>query len=505
METERLPGDLRKRHAPVDMSPERFRTLGYQVVDAVADLLEALPGMPVTPGERPKQIRSALGRGAVPERGMEAGELLEETARLLVDHSLFNGHPRFFGYITSSAAPIGALGDLLAAAVNPNVGAYELSPMATEIEAQTVRWIAELIGYPTDCGGLLGSGGNVANFVGFLAARRAKAPWAIREEGLSAGPQLALYVSKETHTWIQKAADLFGLGTEAIRWVETDSRLRIDMEALEAQIKADREAGMFPFLVVGTAGTVSTGAVDPLPAIAALCRRENLWFHVDGAYGATAAMLPEASADLKGLADADSVALDPHKWFYSPLEAGCTLVRDSQHLVDAFSYHPEYYAFGEDREDPQIDYLEHGLQNSRGFRALKVWLGLRNVGREGFVRMLREDIALSKALYDSAQAHPELEAFTQDLSITTFRYVPEDLRDRTGEMGAYLNELNQALLEEIKSGGEVFLSNAVVDGSFLLRASIVNFRTALPDVEAVVEVVVRVGRRLDARMRGGSL
>ena len=356
-------GDLRGRTAPLAMDGDRFRQLGYQVVDALAEFVETLPQRPVAPGKEPRELRALLGEAPAPQQGSDPGALLAETVELLAKHSLFNGHPRFMGYITSSAAPIGALADLIASAVNPNVGGWELAPMATEIEAQTIRWLAEMIGYPVDCGGLMVSGGNVANFVGFLAARRAKAPWDIRAEGMIDQPQMVVYGSQETHTWIQKAADLFGLGTDAVRWVALDSERRMDIGALEVQIVADRENGLLPFLVVGAAGTVTVGAVDPLPRLAEICRKHDLWLHVDGAYGAPAAVLPEAHPDLKGLSEADSIAFDPHKWLYSPLEAGCVLVRRPQDMVDAFSFHPEYYKFDDVSEDPGLNYYEFGLQN----------------------------------------------------------------------------------------------------------------------------------------------
>jgi glutamate/tyrosine decarboxylase-like PLP-dependent enzyme len=447
-------------------------------------------------------IRSTLGNEQMPQKGSSPAHLFEETADLLFDHSLFNGHPRFWGYITSSASPIGALGDLLAASVNPNVGASALSPMATEIEAQTIRWIAELIGYPVTCGGLLVSGGNMANFVGFLSARTSKLNWNIREEGIGATNQrLVVYGSKATHTWIEKAADLFGLGTKTIRWIDTNSNQQMNVNALEQQILSDKKDGHLPIMVVGTAGSVSTGAVDPLPEIAAICRRHNLWFHVDGAYGAPAAALPEASAHLKGLSEADSVALDPHKWLYCPLEAGCILVRNPQILLDTFSFHPEYYSFSGNEEDPSLNYYEFGLQNSRGFRALKVWLGLRQAGREGYEEMIRDDIALAQTLYGLIESHSELEAITQKLSITTFRYVPNDLPQGISAAETYLNKLNQELLNQLQAGGEVFVSNAVVEKKYVLRVCIVNFRTTLNDIKALPGIVIRVGRKLDADMR----
>jgi len=390
----------------------------------------------------------------------------------------------------------------LADAVNQNVGAAILSPIASEIEAHTIRWIADLIGYPRTCGGLLVSGGNMANFVGFLAAIKSKATWDLKADGVAAGNQrLVAYVSKETHTWIDKAAELFGLGARSVRWIDTNADQQMDVEALEKQITADRAENLLPFLVVGAAGTVSTGAIDPLRSIAAICKRYDLWFHVDGAYGAPAAVLPDASIDLLGFAEADSIALDPHKWLYSPIEAGCALVRDPQNLLATFGHKVAYYNFEGEKDDPPINYHNLGPQNSRGFRALKVWLGLRQVGREGYVQMIGDDIALSQALFTAVDTYPELEAVTQNLSITTFRFVPHDLPADSTETEPYLNRLNEELLNRLQKSGEAFVSNAVIDGKYLLRACIVNFRTTLSDIEALPEIVVRIGREIDSEMR----
>ncbi|HET7841315.1 MAG TPA: aspartate aminotransferase family protein [Terriglobia bacterium] len=494
--------DLRNRSAAVEMSPEEFRALGHQLVERIADYLATVRQRPVTPNDPPAVLRKLAGDGPLPEQGAPAEQILNEAAELVINHSLYNGHPRFWGYINPSSAPIGALGDLLAAAINPNAGAWILSPAASAVESQTVRWIAQMLGYPTDCGGLLVSGGNMANFVGFAAARRARAGWDVRAQGFM-GPgarRLRAYVSSETHTWIHKATDLFGLGTDAIRWIPVDNSLRMDTAALRKQILADLDAGDQPFLVAGTAGTVSTGAVDPLVEIAAIAREHKLWFHVDGAYGGFAAILPDAPSDFAGIALADSVAVDPHKWLYAPLEAGCALVRDRQAMLDAFSYRPPYYHFDESAEE-LVNYFEYGLQNSRGFRALKVWLVLRQSGLAGYRRMLADDCRLSRELYRLIGEHPELEAVTQGLSITTFRYVPRDLKARAGEAQEFLNKLNTELLTRLQAGGEAFVSNAVVRGAFVLRACIVNFRTTLEDVEALPGIVARLGRQVDRELR----
>lgn len=498
---------LTKRAAPIDMNAEEFRAAGHRLVDRIAEFLKSIPSRPLTPAEPPHVVREALGETALPEQGTPAKDLLDQAATLLFEHSLLSAHPRFWGYIYSSAAPIGALGDFLAAAVNPNVGAWNLSPIASEIEAQTVRWIAELIGYPTDCGGLLVSGGNMANFVPFLAARAAKADWDIRASGLTGkgSRPLRVYCSAETHTWIHKATDLFGLGTDAIRWIATDDQLRMDIGELRKRIREDKNRDDFPFIVVGAAGSVSTGAVDPLPELASVAREHGLWFHVDGAYGAIAAALPDASADLRGLSLADSVAVDPHKWLYAPLEAGCVLVRDRKLLPQAFSHRPPYYHFPEHEGEETVNYFEYGMQNSRGFRALKVWLALRQVGRSGYVQMIADDIRLSKALYDIAKEHLELEACTQGLSIATFRYVPRDLKRGSPQVEEYLNKLNHELLTRLQRSSETFLTNAVIRGKFVLRACFVNFHSTLADVEALPGIVTRIGAEVDAELRPAEL
>jgi len=491
--------DLRHRKAPVQIDPEEFRAMGHKLVDRIASHFETLASQRVTSGESPAVLQKLLGAGdPLPPSENLPGPLLDEATTMLLAHSLFNAHPRFWGYITAGPTPIGVLSELLAAATNPNVGAWKLSPLASEIEKQTIRWIAEFIGYPVDCGGLMVSGGNMANFICFLAARRARAGWEVRQAGLAAkdARPLRMYTSAATHTWIQKAADLFGHGTDAIRWIPADRNDRLDVEALRRQVQSDRSDGNQPFLVVANAGSVGTGAVDALPEIGAFCRETSLWFHVDGAYGAFAALVPEAPSDLAALKNADSVALDPHKWLYAPLECGCALVRRPDDLLKAFTFHPTYYHF----EDSATNYVDFGMQNSRGFRALKVWMALRQAGRDNYRKMIGDDIRLAKHLYGVLESHPEFEALSCGLSITTFRYVPPDLHERVSvdQAEPYLDRLNSEILTRIESGGEAFLSNAMVHGKFALRACIVNFRTSLEDVEALPEIVARTGRQLHA-------
>jgi aromatic-L-amino-acid/L-tryptophan decarboxylase len=485
---------LYRRHSPIEMDASAFREAGHQLIDEISDFLSSISQYPVTTAPTPRSLQAKLPKG-MPLTGADPTALIKEVWRLMAENSLLNGHPRFWGYITSSPAPVGMLADLLASAINSNCGAFVLSPMATEIEKQTIQWLGELIGYPAG-GGIMVSGGNEANFIGFLAARKAKLNWDIRKLGLQPSQgKWRLYASVETHTWINKAADLFGLGLDSIRWIPIDEDQKMNVSLLEQTIMGDKKDGLIPFLVVGAAGSVGTGTIDPLSEIAAVCKKHDCWFHIDGAYGGFAAALPELKEQFRGFELADSIAIDPHKWLYSPLEAGCTLVKDANSLTDAFSFHPVYYNFDGEEE---TNYYERGLQNSRGFRALKVWLVLRQVGAEGHIRMIREDIRLAKRLFDILSQNKEIEAVSQHLSITTFRYKPTDIDGSIDQ--EYLNKLNQTLLNRLQSGGEVFPSNAVLNGNFLLRVCIVNFRTSLSDIELLPDIILREGRPIHDQM-----
>ena len=359
---------------------------------------------------------------------------MSEATALLFDHSLFNGHPRFFGYITSSPAPIGMLGDFLAAAVNPNVGGVAaVADRDRDRSADRALDRRARSGIPTSCGGLLVSGGNMANFVCFLAARAAKAAWDVRKEGLSRDGRRACWSTRRPRPTrgSRRPPTCSGSAPTRSAGLPTDDEQRMDPSALR---RADRartsRLGHQPFLVVGTAGSVSTGAVDPLPEIAAICREhEPVVPRGRRLRRARRRRCRGRRPSLRALSEADSVAVDPHKWLYAPLEAGCVLVRDAEKLRDAFSYHPAYYHF----DDQVVNYFDYGPQNSRGFRALKVWLALRQVGRAGYLKMIGDDIAARAASPSSSwRAIREFEAMTQSLSITTFRYVPPDLRPRLG-------------------------------------------------------------------------
>ncbi|PTM07858.1 MAG: aspartate aminotransferase family protein [Bacteroidetes bacterium] len=484
------------RSTPIEISENEFIRIGHNLINDIAQFNSTISERPVTQGKTPEDIQSLLGERNFPSNGESPSELISRTSEILFNNSLFNGHPKFMGYITASAAPIGALGDLLAATVNPNCGAFTLSPVATEIEKQTIQWLAEFIGVSSNYGGILVSGGNMANFTAFLAARTAKTPSNFKEDGfLSRSEKMMIYCSKTTHTWIEKAAILFGHGTKSVRWIETDDQNKMDLIALESAIKSDLEKGHKPFMVAGTAGDVSTGTIDDLQGIADICKNYDLWFHVDGAYGVPAAILPENKTLFNGLQEADSIAMDPHKWLYSPLEAGCTLVKNPKHLIDTYSSHPEYYNFS--NANSEQNFYEYGLQNSRGFRALKVWLMLQQVGRKGYEEMIKEDIELAELMFQKAQNHPRLEAKIQNLSITTFRYIPESIPENIEDKNVYLNQLNETLVTRLQNGGKLFLSNAIINEQYCMRACIVNFRTSKKDIEEIIDIIVEEGAKIN--------
>lgn len=485
------------RSNALNLEQAEFKKMGYQLVDDLSDLLSQMSERPVTTGKEPFEALQLIGEKSLPDEGKPAPELLKGATELLIKHSLFNGHPKFLGYITSSPSPLGILADLLASGVNQNTGAQILSPVATEIEKQTVSWLSEFIGLPDSFGGLLVSGGNMANFTAYLAGRTAKAGEQLKEKGLvGSEKRMMVYCSKATHTWIEKAVTLFGQGLESIRWIACDDENKIDVGQLKAKIQQDLQAGHQPFMVVGTAGDVSTGTVDNLNQLADCCELYKLWFHIDGAYGSPAAILPELKPLFSGMERADSIALDPHKWLYNPLEAGCTLVKDPKTLTNTFSSNPEYYNFSKNDDEQLINFYEYGLQNSRGFRALKVWLTLQQAGKKGYIDSIREDIDLAKYLFNLADNHTHLQAVSRNLSITCIQFKPNELDSRLHDTISFVNELNEKLLDQLQNEGEVFLSNAIINGNYCLRACVVNFRTSKNDIEEIVEIIVARGESL---------
>ena len=492
---------------PHALTPEEFRRLGRIAVDLAADHLARSATHPVfLPMTR--QQRELLLNEPLPAVGIAPEASLRSAAEHVLTHPMGNGHPRFFGWVNSPPAHGAVLAELLAAAANPSVAGGDHA--AVYLERCVTRWIMELVGFPTAGSmGLLTSGGSIANLVGLAAARHwaARADgWNVREEGLQGGrPRLILYLTEEGHSCIRKDAELLGLGSSALRVVPVDEELRMRPDALRALARADRAAGLRPFCVAASAGTVNTGAIDPLDDLADVCASEGLWLHVDGAYGALAAALPEMSGEksgpTKGLGRAQSIALDPHKWLSVPIECGCALVRDGEGLRDAFSLVPPYLRTEEGKGFGGLPWFsEYGPQQTRGFRALKLWMTIRQAGRSGIEQRIRGNIAMARSLAALVDQAEDLERLAPvPLSIVCFRYLPGG--DRGPER---LDAINKEIMERVQSGGAAFLSSTSIRGCFALRACVLHFATGEEDVRALLDEVRRAGALAAAGARSNK-
>ena len=437
---------------------------------------------------------AALFEQPLPEEGRPFEDVLAFVREHVLPFPMGNSHPRFYGFINATADPVGVFADFLAATMNPNCWGGDHA--AIHVETRVIAWLAEMIGYPTSAEGVLVSGGSMANFTALAAARRGTTPGNVREDGLAGPdrPRLTVYASDQTHACVDKAVDLLGIGTRQLRKIETDDRFRIRIPELRAAIADDRAAGFQPAIVVGNAGTVNTGAIDPLDEIADICRAEGLWFHADGAYGALASMVPELKPQFAGMEKADSVAVDPHKWLYVPYEAGATLVRDPGRLSATFRKFPEYLA--SDPESPfpgPAWFAERGVELSRGFKALKVWMGIQTHGRRAYIERIASDIALARFLAAEVDRRPDFERLAEPvLSIANFRYRPTS-RALSDE---HLDALNRRIINRLVADGAFFLAPTVLKGRTALRVSITNFRTTQSDLIALLDEVERIGTGL---------
>jgi len=460
---------------PIEISSEEFRRLSARVTELAAQYLEGLDGQPVAPAisgeESIRKFQSAL-----PEKGIaeQAFDILPEVARAVRAQ---NG--RFFGYVLGSGEPVGATADLLASVLNQNVTAWRSGPAAVTIEKTVVRWLAEAIGCPGFLGHLTG-GGSSANLMGLAIAREAKA--ASNETGVP--PNTVVYASAEIHMSIPKSVALLGIGRDNLRPIPTDESYRMIPEELYASMTRDIAAGKRPIAVVASAGTVNTGVIDPLREIAEIAHGHDAWFHVDGAYGALAAIAHRER--FQGLELADSISLDPHKWLYQPLDCGCLLYRSSEAAQKAFSHSGEYARALTADPIEGFAFFEESLELSRRFRALKLWLSLRYHGFAAFRESIRKDIAQAGRLADAIRREPALELVaTGDLSAVCFRH-----RGTQGIPQEDRNRFNAELLKRVTRRGKIYLSNASLRGKFCLRACIVNHRTTDADVDAIVPEVL---------------
>jgi len=465
------------------------RTLGRQMVDDMIEYLRSVRERPVwqpIPDEVAARFREPLPKDPSP-----AGEVYEAFKRDILPYPTGNIHPRFWGWVMGNGTVTAMLSEMLAAGINLNQGGG--AQAGSLVESQVISWCKEMLGFPLSASGLLVSGGSMANFVGLTVARNSRAGFDVREEGVAAAPRsMRFYASSEVHSSIRKALELLGLGHKALQLVPVRPDFTIGVAQLKQMIRKDREQGLLPVCVIGCAGTVNTGATDPLDALADLCSKEDLWFHVDGAFGALAALSPDLSQIVKGLERADSVAFDMHKWMYLPYEVGCTLVRDAEAHRRAFALAPDYLEHttrGIGGGD--VWFSDYGVQLSRGFRALKVWMSFKEHGVEKFGRLIRQNVDQARYLESLIRATPELQLLAPvALNIVCFRYAGR-LSDEQ-----VIDALNKELLLRLHEEGVVAPSYTVVNGKYALRVCITNHRSRREDFDLLVREVLRLGNIL---------
>ncbi|MFA6154494.1 aspartate aminotransferase family protein [Mesorhizobium sp.] len=465
------------------------QAVSHRIIDDAVDYLRDVRDRPVW-REMPDNVREVF-TASLPRSPSSLAAVYGEVSRTVMSYPMGNIHPRFWAWYMGSSNFTGALGDFLAAIQGSNLGGGNHA--AGLMDSQVVNWCKEMLGFPASASGTLVSGGSMANIIGLTVARNTKAGIDVREHGVAAIEKpLRFYGSDQIHSCHRKAMEALGLGNRALRRIPTDAGLRIDIAALRAAIAEDRAAGFRPACVIGNAGTVNTGAIDDLQALAKLAHEEDLWFHVDGCIGALIAIAPRNKHRVAGIEWADSVALDPHKWLHAPFEVGCALVRDAVAHRKTFAVTPEYLE-STPRGLASGEWLnDYGLQTSRGFRALKVWMALKQHGVDKFGRLIDQNIAQAGYLSELIEAEPLLElAASPTINIVCFRYQP-------GLAGGALKALNTEIMLRLQEQGIATLSDTTLHGEHWLRVAINNHRTRRTDLELMVREATRLGRKIAA-------
>jgi aromatic-L-amino-acid decarboxylase len=468
---------------------QAMRALGHQMVDDMMTYLESIRERPAwrpVPGEVKARFDEPL-----PLQPQDAGRVYHDFLELVLPYPMGNIHPRYWCWVNGTGTPFGMLAEMLAAGMNPDTGGGEHA--ANYVEGQVLDWCKEMLGYPAEASGLLVSGGSMANLVGLTVARNTMAGFDIRGRGLSASPEsMCIYGSSEMHSSIHKAIELLGLGSDSIREIPVGSDFAVELSALEAAISEDHDAGHRPFCVVGCAGTVKTGTIDDLNALADICQREGLWFHIDGAFGALAALSAELRPLMAGMERADSLAFDMHKWMYMPYEIGCVLVRREEDHRRSFSMTPDYLTHTpRGMTGGPKWFSDYGVQFSRSFRALKAWMSIKEHGVRKYSRLIEQNVEQARYLAGLVDASPELERLAPvPLNIVCFRFKVDGLDDES------LNQVNEEILLRLHESGIAVPSSATLNGKYALRVAITNHRSRREDFDLLLHEVARLGREL---------
>lgn len=477
------------------MDSAEFRQTGHALIERLARYFDEVEGLPLFPDTSPRQL-AELYSEPLPRTGAPAEEILEELEAKLFPYLCHTGHPGYFGYITPSANPMGVLGDLIAAAVNQNPALYAIGPGAVAMERQTVRWLNDLIGYGSAAGGHLTSGGTMANLTGLKLARDSVTDDTAQRSGIVG--RLAAYTSEERHVSVDKAADMIGIGREGLRIIPTDDRFSIRMDLLEQMIERDSASGIRPICIVAMGGSTNTGAVDPLPELRRLADRVGCWLHVDAAYGGGMLLSKEHPEVLRGLDLADSVTMDPHKWFYAPLDAGAILVREASRLTASFGMAPAYLVDRADEEGERFDYYVHGFEQSRRFRSLKVWMSFKRYGAERIGEWVDANVAHAGRLYELVTEDGDFDAARQPaMSAICIRYVAGDLREPARA------RLHAEVARRVEQTGRFWISTTALKGHTWFRVNPVNFRTRSEHMDQLFALLKdECGRALEQAKSG---
>lgn len=468
----------------LELSREEMKDLGYRVVDLLVEHLSTLHDQPVS-GEATRAELEALFREPPPAGPTGHVEVLDRLRRDLLPHFVRINHPRHFAFVPSPSNFVSAMGDALAAGLTPFLGTWFAGSGPAEIELVTIDWLRELCGLPEEGGGLFVSGGSMANLTALGAARNVR----LEAQGLRIDDG-TVYFSDQTHSSVERALRVLGIRQDRMRKIESDGDFRLPLEALRAAIAADRAAGLVPFCVVANAGTTNTGAVDPLPELADLCREEGLWLHADGAYGAASCISARGRRELAGIGRADSLSLDPHKWLFQPIETGCVLVRDRRLLRDTYAIHPEYLQ-DVHRDQEAVNFCDYGIQLTRGFRALKVWMSLQVFGLDHFAAAVERGFELAERAEAMLREEPVWRVVTPArMAIVCFRYeVP-------GKSEEELDRLQVGIVEALKAGGYAVVTSTRLFGQTVLRFCTINPRMTEDDLRGTIAEMARLGGEL---------
>ncbi len=479
--------DILKKEETLDPQDwEGLRQLGHQMVDDMLEFLKTVQERPVW--EKTGEETKSFLQTNLPEQPESVEQVYADFKQYILPYNKGNIHPRFWAWVQGTGTAFGMLADMLASGMNPNAAIGDHAAMY--VEAQVIEWSKQMLHYPASASGILLSGGSMANITGLTVARNTHA--AVRQQGLKALPQMVLYCSSETHGCNLKAAEVLGLGADSVRKIAVNENYQIQITALRQAIEKDRTAGLLPFCVIGNAGTVNTGAIDDLDAIANICREFNLWFHVDGAFGALAKLTEEYANPLKAIEIADSVAFDFHKWMYVNYEVGCLLVKDREKHRAAFASAPNYLTIHERGLAAGPESLNnYGLELSRGFKALKVWMSLKEHGIEKYRRMIRQNIAQCFYLASLIEKEENLELMAAvSMNIVCYRFNPGGLSDEE------LNVINKEVLMQLQEKGIAAPSSTILHGKYVIRVANVNHRSRKEDFEALVAETVSLGKEL---------